>query len=94
MNDETTQKRSPCSCTKPRATKSWPEHITRAERKRRAMRGQLNLWGAGIPFSEVLGSEASQSPRRPAEIRAAVDVKATIETWVAGSTGLTLPRAV
>lgn len=59
------------------------------------MREQLNLRGAGMPLSDMVGSEgASQSPRRPAEIRATVDVKATMETWVAGSTGLTLPRAV
>lgn len=59
------------------------------------MREQLNLRGAGVPLSELVGSKgASQSPRRPAEIRAAVDVKAIMETWVAGSTGLILPRAV
>lgn len=74
-------------CTRPEARRIWPREKSRVERRRNVNLLIVHLRSEEESLAgEVAG--ARRSERVPVRSRAMVDVRATMETWVAGELAL------
>lgn len=74
---EITLNLSGCDWISPDARRIWPAERSRADERRRVMR---EMW----KDDRVDGDGERRSDRVPVRIRARVEVRATMEMWVAG----------